>query len=247
MTDLSGKTAIVTGSSRGIGAEVAKNLAAEGAAVVVNYRQKAPRANKIVAGITEAGGRAVAVGADLTSDEGAQALVDAAIENFGSLDILVLNASGGMEADLGEDYALRLNRDAQVNMLRTAAASMPEGSRVVFVTSHQAHFIDKTATLDAYEPVARSKRAGELALREEIPALDAKGISLVVISGDMIEGTVTATLLDRAQPGAIEERRKAAGKLLTVAEFGVQVAAMATAEVPSGHTEYAGGAGHFLD
>ncbi|GAA1363692.1 SDR family oxidoreductase [Arthrobacter rhombi] len=247
MTDLSGKTAIVTGSSRGIGAEVAKNLAAEGAAVVVNYRQKAPRANKIVSGITEAGGRAVAVGADLTSDEGAQALVDAALENFGSLDILVLNASGGMEADLGEDYALRLNRDAQVNMLRTAAAAMPEGSRVVFVTSHQAHFIDKTATLDAYEPVARSKRAGELALREEIPALDAKGISLVVISGDMIEGTVTATLLDRAQPGAIEERRKAAGKLLTVAEFGVQVAAMATAEVPTGHTEYAGGAGHFLD
>lgn len=247
MTDLSGKTAIVTGSSRGIGAEVAKNLAAEGAAVVVNYRQKAPRANRIVSGITEAGGRAVAVGADLTSDEGAQALVDAALENFGSLDILVLNASGGMEADLGEDYALRLNRDAQVNMLRTAAAAMPEGSRVVFVTSHQAHFIDKTATLDAYEPVARSKRAGELALREEIPALDAKGISLVVISGDMIEGTVTATLLDRAQPGAIEERRKAAGKLLTVAEFGVQVAAMATAEVPTGHTEYAGGAGHFLD
>lgn len=247
MTDLSGKTAIVTGSSRGIGAEVAKNLAAEGAAIVVNYRQKAPRANKIVAGITEAGGRAVAVGADLTSDEGAQALVDAALENFGSLDILVLNASGGMEADLGEDYALRLNRDAQVNMLRTAAAAMPEGSRVVFVTSHQAHFIDQTATLDAYEPVARSKRAGELALREEIPALDAKGISLVVISGDMIEGTVTATLLDRAQPGAIEERRKAAGKLLTVAEFGVQVAAMSTADVPSGHTEYAGGAGHFLD
>lgn len=247
MSDLSGKTAIVTGSSRGIGAEVAKNLAADGAAVVVNYRQKAPRANKIVAGITEAGGKAVAVGADLTEEAGAQSLVDAAIADFGSLDVLVLNASGGMESGLGEDYALRLNRDAQVNMLRTAAAVMPAGSRVVFVTSHQAHFIEKTATLDAYEPVARSKRAGELALREEIPALEAKGISLVVISGDMIEGTVTATLLDRAQPGAIEERRKAAGKLLTVEEFGVQVAAMATADVPTGHTEYAGGAGHFLD
>ncbi|WP_417219293.1 SDR family oxidoreductase [Arthrobacter sp.] len=247
MSDLSGKTAIVTGSSRGIGAEVAKNLAADGAAVVVNYRQKAPRANKIVAGITEAGGQAVAVGADLTEEAGAQALVDAALENFGSLDVLVLNASGGMESGLGEDYALRLNRDAQVNMLRTAAAVMPAGSRVVFVTSHQAHFIDKVQTLDAYEPVARSKRAGELALREEIPALEAKGISLVVISGDMIEGTVTATLLDRAQPGAIEERRKAAGKLLSVEEFGVHVAAMVSADVPTGHTEYAGGAGHFLD
>lgn len=247
MSELNGKTAIVTGSSRGIGAEVAKNLAAVGASVVVNYRQKAPRANKVVQGIIDAGGQAVAVGADLTAEGGAQSLVDAAQENFGSLDVLVLNASGGMEADLGEDYALRLNRDAQVNMLRTAAAVMPEGSRVVFVTSHQAHFVDQTATLDAYEPVARSKRAGELALREEIPALDAKGISLVVISGDMVEGTVTATLLDRAQPGAIEERRKAAGKLLTVQEFGVEVAGMATADVPTGHTEYAGGAGHFLD
>ena len=247
MSKLNGKTAIVTGSSRGIGAEVAKNLAADGASVVVNYRQKAPRAQKIVQGIIDAGGQAVAVGADLTAEGGAQSLVDAAQENFGSVDVLVLNASGGMEADLGEDYALRLNRDAQVNMLTTAAAVMPEGSRVVFVTSHQAHFIDQTATLDAYEPVARSKRAGELALREQIPALDAKGISLVVISGDMIEGTVTATLLDRAQPGAIEERRQAAGKLLTVQEFGVEVAGMATADVPTGHTEYAGGAGHFLD
>ncbi|MDN6331259.1 MAG: SDR family oxidoreductase [Micrococcaceae bacterium] len=247
MSELNGKTAIVTGSSRGIGAEVAKNLAAGGASVVVNDRQKAPRAHKIVQGITDAGGRAVAVGADLTAEGGAQSLVDAAQENFGSLDVLVLNASGGMEADLGEDYALRLNRDAQVDMLRTAAAVMPAGSRVVFVTSHQAHFIDQTATLDAYEPVARSKRAGELALREEIPALEAKGISLVVVSGDMIEGTVTATLLDRAQPGAIEERRQAAGKLLTVQEFGVEGAAMATADVPTGHTEYAGGAGHFLD
>ncbi len=247
MSELNGKTAIVTGSSRGIGAEVAKNLAAGGASVVVNYRQKAPRANKVVQGIIDAGGQAVAVGADLTAAGGAQSLVDAALENFGSLDVLVLNASGGMEADLGEDYALRLNRDAQVDMLRTAAAVMPEGSRVVFVTSHQAHFVDQTATLDAYEPVARSKRAGELALREEIPALDAKGISLVVISGDMIEGTVTATLLDRAQPGAIEERRKAAGRLFTVQEFGVEVAGMATADVPTGHTEYAGGAGHFLD
>ena len=194
MSQLNGKTAIVTGSSRGIGAEVAKNLAADGASVVVNYRQKAPRAQKVVQGIIDAGGQAVAVGVDLTAEGGAQSLVDAAQENFGSVDVLVLNASGGMEADLGEDYALRLNRDAQVNMLSTAAAVMPEGSRVVFVTSHQAHFIDQTATLDAYEPVARSKRAGELALREQIPALDAQGISLVVISGDMIEGTVTATL-----------------------------------------------------
>ncbi|MCG2622089.1 SDR family oxidoreductase [Arthrobacter sp. I2-34] len=243
---LAGKTAIVTGSSRGIGAEVAKLLAAEGAAVVVNYRQKAPRANKVVAGIEAAGGRAVAVGADLTAAEGARALVDAATGTFGGLDILVLNASGGMESGLGEDYAMRLNRDAQLNMLEAAVEAMPAGSRVVFVTSHQAHFIESVPTMPEYEPVARSKRAGEDALRAQLPALDAKGISLVVVSGDMIEGTVTATLLDRARPGAIEARRVEAGKLYSVEEFAAEVAGMVTAEVPSGHTELVGGADSFL-
>jgi 3-oxoacyl-[acyl-carrier protein] reductase len=245
MGALDGKSAIVTGSSRGIGAAVATLLAGEGAGVVVNYRQKAPRANKVVAGIEAAGGRAVAVGADLTSAEGAQALVDAAKENFGGLDILVLNASGGMESGLGEDYALRLNRDAQVNMLQAAVPAMPRGSRVVFVTSHQAHFIRSVPTMPEYEPVALSKRAGEDALRDLIPFLTERGIDLVVVSGDMIEGTVTATLLDRASPGAIEARRAQAGKLYSVEEFGAEIAKMVTADVETGHTEYVGGADSF--
>lgn len=242
---LDNKTVIVTGSSRGIGAEVAKILAGEGAGVVVNYRQKAPRANKVVSGIQEAGGRAVAVGADLTTVEGVHALASAAMEEFGSLDILVLNASGGMEAGMGEDYALKLNRDAQLNMLNAAVPLMQEGSRVVFVTSHQAHFIDTVPTMPEYEPVARSKRAGEVALRELLPSLEEKGISLVVVSGDMIEGTVTATLLDRSNPGAIEARRAEAGKLYSVEEFAAEVAKMVTADVESGHTEYVGGADYF--
>jgi NAD(P)-dependent dehydrogenase (short-subunit alcohol dehydrogenase family) len=242
---LDNKAAIVTGSSRGIGAATALVLAGEGAAVVVNYRQKAPRANKVVAEIEAAGGRAIAVGGDLTNEADVDALVQAAVDAFGSLDILVLNASGGMESGLGEDYALRLNRDAQVSMLKAAAERMKPGSRVVFVTSHQAHFIDSVQTMDAYEPVARSKRAGETALRELIPWLEEKGITFVVVSGDMIEGTITATLLERAAPGAIESRREAAGKLYSVEEFGAEVAKMATADVPTGHTEYVGGAGHF--
>ncbi len=245
MGTLDATTAIVTGSSRGIGAEVARLLAGEGAAVVVNYRQKAPRANKVVAGIEADGGRAVAVGADLTAPDGAKALVDAAVENFGGLNLLVLNASGGMEAGLGEDYALKLNRDAQVSMLNTAAEVMPAGSRVIFVTSHQAHFINSVDTMDAYEPVARSKRAGEDALRELIPSLTERGIDFIVVSGDMIEGTVTATLLDRAAPGAIEARRQEAGRLYSVEEFAAEIAAMVKADVPTGHTEYVGGAEHF--
>jgi hypothetical protein len=78
-----------------------------------------------------------------------------------------------------------------------------------------------------------------------IPALTERGISFVVVSGDMIEGTVTATLLDRAAPGAIEARRQEAGRLYTVEEFAAEIVATATADVPTGHTEYVGGAEHF--
>lgn len=245
--DLEGKGAIITGSSRGIGAATAQLIGERGAGVVVNYRAKAPRANKVVKGIEAVGGKAVAVQADLTEEAGAKALVDAAMENFGSLDLLILNASGGMESDRGEDYALKLNRDAQVTMVKTALEVMPSGSQIVFVTSHQAHFIHEVSTMDAYEPVARSKRAGEDALRELIPTLDEKGVKLTVVSGDMIEGTITATLLNRSEPGAIEARREAAGKLYSVEEFAAEIAKLVNKPgLEQAHTELVGGAEDFL-
>ena len=62
----------------------------------------------------------------------------------------------------------------------------------------------------------------------------------------MIEGTVTATLLNRARPGALDQRRESAGRLYTVQEFAQEIAAMVTAEVPTGHVELVGGAEDFL-
>jgi NAD(P)-dependent dehydrogenase (short-subunit alcohol dehydrogenase family) len=242
---LAGKTALVTGSSRGIGADTAKFFAAAGASVVVNYRSKAPRAQKLVAEIEAGGGAAIAVGADLTDPASVAALMDAARERFGSLDILVLNASGGMESGMGEDYALRLNRDAQVNVLTAALPLMAEGSRVVFVTSHQAHYIRTTPTMPEYEAVALSKRAGEDALREHIPALTARGIGFTVVSGDMIEGTITATLLERAAPGAIGARKEAAGRLYNVSEFAAEVAQAAVDPVPADNERIVGDVSSF--
>lgn len=246
MSTLAGKSAVVTGSSRGVGAATAQLLAGMGASVVVNYRQKAPRANKVVSQIQEAGGRAVAVGADLTDPAAVRELFRTSVDEFGSLDLVILNASGGMETNMGEDYAMRLNRDAQLDALNAAAELLSEGGRIVFVTSHQAHFIRDVETMPEYEAVARSKRAGEDALVERIPALQEKGISLVIVSGDMIEGTVTATLLNRARPGALEERRESAGRLYSVEEFAAEVAKMAVADVPTGHVELVGGAEDFL-
>jgi hypothetical protein len=140
---------------------------------------------------------------------------------------------------------MRLNRDAQVNVLDAALPLLGAGSRVVFVTSHQAHFIETVPTMPEYEPVARSKRAGEDALRARIPELDAAGVSFVVVSGDMIEGTITATLLERVNPGAIQSRRESAGRLYNVSEFAAEVARAAVEEIPADHTRYVGDVSDF--
>lgn len=244
---LAGRTALVTGSSRGIGAATVALLAQAGANVVVNYRAKAPRAEKVVAAAKEQGVGAIAVQADLTDAASVAAMFAAAEDAFGTLDVLVMNASGGMESGMGEDYAMRLNRDAQVGLLEAALPHLAEGARVVFVTSHQAHFIRTTPTMPEYEAVALSKRAGEDALRERIPALAERGIELVVVSGDMIEGTITATLLERANPGAIEGRRADAGKLYDVEEFAAEVALAAVEPVPADSTRLVGDVSGFGD
>lgn len=242
---LSGRRALVTGSSRGVGADTVRIFAEAGADVVVNFRNKAPRAEKLATQLRELGVRALVQGADLTDQASVAGMMDAIREEFGGLDILVLNASGGMEGGMAEDYALQLNRDAQLSVLEAALPLMAEGGRVVFVTSHQAHFINTTPTMPEYEPVARSKRAGEDALRERIPALAERGIEFVVVSGDMIEGTVTATLLNRLNPGAIEERREQAGRLYNVAEFAAEVALAAVEPVPADHTRLVGDTSSF--
>lgn len=237
---LAGKRALVTGSSRGIGADTVSLFAEAGASVVVNYRNKEKRALQLVGKIEAAGGAAIAVGADLTDPSSVAAMMQAVQDKFGGLDILVLNASGGMESGMAEDYAMLLNRDAQVGVLTAALPLLGPGSRVVFVTSHQAHFIRTTETMPEYQAVALSKRAGEDALRAMIPQLTQVGVEFVVVSGDMIEGTITATLLERANPGAIDSRKQAAGRLYNVGEFAAEVAAAAVEPVPADNTRYVG-------
>lgn len=242
---LTNKVALVTGSSRGIGAASVRYLAEAGANVVINYRNKASRAEKLAEELRGLGVRVLTVGADLTDPQSVQSMFDEVRDVFGHLDYLFLNASGGMESGMAEDYALKLNRDAQVNVLSAAMPLMGQGSRVVFVTSHQAHFIRTVETMPEYVPVALSKRAGEDALREQIPALAERGIEFVVVSGDMIEGTITATLLERSNPGAIESRKESAGKLYNVEEFAAEVVSAAVESIPDNHTRYVGDVSFF--
>jgi 3-oxoacyl-[acyl-carrier protein] reductase len=92
MSKLTGKVAVVTGASKGIGAAIAKALGAEGASVVVNYASSKAGAEKVVAAITAAGGKAVAVGGDVSKPAEAKGIIEAAIKTYGRLDILVNNS-----------------------------------------------------------------------------------------------------------------------------------------------------------
>jgi 3-oxoacyl-[acyl-carrier protein] reductase len=92
MSKLTGKVAVVTGASKGIGAAIARSLAAEGASVVVNYASSKAGADAVVAAISAAGGKAVAVHGDVSKAAEAQGIIDAAIKSYGRLDILVNNS-----------------------------------------------------------------------------------------------------------------------------------------------------------
>ncbi|MER7449810.1 SDR family oxidoreductase [Nocardia beijingensis] len=231
---------LITGASRGIGAETARVLAARGDHVVINYREKAKRADALAESIRQAGGSASTAGADIAEADSARSLVAGVVEEFGRLDALVLNASGGLERNARPDYAMALNRDAQERLVQLALPHMPSGSRIVFVTSHQAHFHGRKPVPADYEPIAASKRAGEDALRAMIPELTAAGIALHVVSGDMIDGTIIVQLLERRNPDAVAARREH-GTLPTVTEFATAVADATTAPADPGHTTYIGG------
>lgn len=236
------KAVLVTGASRGVGARVATVLGEARATVVVNYRNKGPRAEEVADEVRKLGGQAITACADLTKRDEVRRMFELVRRTYQRLDVLILNASGGLEKDVEAGYAMKLNRDAQVGAVEEAVPLMAEGSRVVFVTSHMAHFHGQHEGLDVYEPVAVSKRAGEDALRAMAPELAARGISMVVVSGDLIDGTTTPRLMQRQRPGIIEARRDAAGGWLpTIDDFArAIVRAAADAEMESGETVYVG-------
>lgn len=141
MSKLNGKVAVVTGASKGIGASIAKKLAAEGASVVVNYASSREGAERIVNGIQQDGGTAIAVQGDVSKGPDAKGLIDAAIAGYGRLDILINNSGVYEFASIEDITEEKFHRLFNVNVLgpllvtQAALPHLKEGASVINIGS----------------------------------------------------------------------------------------------------------------
>jgi len=164
MTTQAPRVAIITGSSRGIGASIAKRLAANGITVIVNYAGRAADADQVVADITTQGGKAVAIQADVSVPAQVAALFDQATALFGGVDILVNNAGiiqPGLTllADTDDslfDRLVSINLKGTFNTMRAAARKLRRGGRIVSFSSSV-----KTLALPGYSVYAATKAGVE--------------------------------------------------------------------------------------
>ena len=218
--------ALVTGGSRGIGAATVLALARRGYDVALTYHNKQARAAEVAACAEREGALTLTVVGDITDAADRERLAACLKGWTDHLDTLVLNASGGLERDrlaADPDFPLRINRDAQLALVDLLLPRMTPGGAVVFVTSHWAHLYGRAAQLPGYEPVAASKHAGEQVLRARQSEFAAAGVRLAVVSGDLVEGTITPRLLERRAHGLAAERRAQSGPLPTTDEMAAAI------------------------
>ncbi|MCC6537097.1 MAG: glucose 1-dehydrogenase [Bryobacterales bacterium] len=153
MSKLNGKVAVVTGASKGIGAAIAKRLAADGAAVVVNYATSAAGAEKVVNEIQAAGGRAVAARADVSKPADVKALFDAAEKHFGTAEILINNAGVYAGAPLGGITEEHYRKHFDLNVFGLLSATQEAVARL---RGRQAVVVNISSTVALTPPAGMS-------------------------------------------------------------------------------------------
>jgi 3-oxoacyl-[acyl-carrier protein] reductase len=187
--NLNGKVAVVTGASKGIGAEIARELAAKGASVVVNYASSKAGADKVVADIAKLGGKAVAVQGDVSQEADAKRLVAEAKKAFGRVDVLVNNAGvyefGALEAITAEHFHRQFNLNVLGLLFVTQEAVKqfgPEGGSIVNISS-----VVSTAAPPYASVYSATKASVDAITRSLAKELGAKKIRVNSINPGMVE------------------------------------------------------------
>jgi 3-oxoacyl-[acyl-carrier protein] reductase len=221
MNKLTGKVAVVTGASKGIGAAIAKSFAREGASVVVNYASSKAGADAVVASITAAGGKAVAVKGDVSVGADAKALIEAAIAAFGRLDVLVNNSGVYAFAPIEELTEEAFHKQFNVNVLglllttQAAVKYLGEGGSIINIGSvvsritppHSAIYTGTKGAVDAITGVlSRELGARKIRVNSVNPGIiETEGTHTAGFIGSEFEkATVAQTPLGRVgQPDDI--------------------------------------------
>jgi 3-oxoacyl-[acyl-carrier protein] reductase len=186
---LTGKVAIVTGASKGIGAAIAKQLAAEGAAVVVNYASSKPGADKVVSEIVAQGGQAIAVQADVSKREDIAQLMEQTNQAFGRLDILVNNAGVYEFLPLEQVTEAHFHRQFDLNVLGLILTTQealkhvgPEGASIINISS-----VASTATPPMGSVYSATKAAVDAVTKSLAKELGARRIRVNSLNPGMVE------------------------------------------------------------
>ncbi len=228
MKKLQSKTAIVTGGSRGIGANIATCLAAAGAQVVVNYAGNQEAAEAVVQQIEADGGKAIAVQGDVSQADDVKKLFDIAEEKFGQVDILVNNAGvvhyKAIEVTTDDEFdrVMKVNVYGTFYGLRQAATRLADGGRVINLSSSAVRMM-----LPTYGPYCATKGAVEQMTRSFAKEMGSRGITVNAVSPGPTE---TEMFLGNNEQEKIERMRNLAalGRLGKVEDMGPVIAFLAS-------------------
>jgi len=233
MTKLSEKTALVTGGSRGIGAAIAKRLAADGAHVAITYTSgaaaAAAAAAAVVADIERAGGKAIAIQADATNAAASQAAVEKTVAAFGRLDIFVNNAGTAIpkpfeEATLEElDHVIDLNIRGAFVTTQAALKHLTSGGRIIMIGS----CVGERMLTPGLVPYAATKAAIRMLTQGLSREVGARGITVNNVQPGPIDTELNPASGDWATP---QVAATALGRYGTVEEVAALVAFIASPE-----------------
>jgi 3-oxoacyl-[acyl-carrier protein] reductase len=219
MANLTNKTALVTGASRGIGAAIAKKLAADGAQVAITYARGADAAAQVVKEIESAGGKAIAIQADATDAKAVNAAVEKTVKTFGRLDILVNNAGTAIpkpfvDATLEElDQVINLNLRGVFIATQAALKHLQDGGRIISIGSCVGER-NMTPGLAAYSATKGAVKMFTQGLSREVGA---RGITVNNVQPGPIDTDLNPAAGDWATPQIANTALKRYGHVQEVA------------------------------